>query len=574
MGQKLKINKKKVSLLLAGFILTGSIGGTVYHFMKEDKDEVKVENEIGHENIFPGLNLSVDDQDFVVLDIGNHEDIGTYFQDMKMKYCNKNDISLGVVVTTDAKTESAIYDDVEYVKGILSKYQVDFPVYLDINSLMEEDSLNTEMKTKIAKDFLEKCASNDIYVGVYGTDTNLCRFKKYCNISSYDAFLVMDSDKIKYDGTYYVVKDLKGNIRASEDLAKIIKMNGNNNSDNFVQDGSYVVKKGDQLIDIALQSGMSENELLRFNDLRKKDISEGTVIRFPSLVAPTIPSGEFKTLNEPLVGADLSYAQGSNVDWNKMKENFQFLILKCSQGMELDTHFENNVKNSNLYGIPIGAYCYNAYNLTNTISIDDFRVREEQQTDFVLNALKNKKIDYPVYLDVELPSGGNWSEFYNSEYIEVMLNTWEMKMRQSGYLPGLYFNQSGLDFLQSQVNYDLSERFELWVAGGDQYTGESKDIEFDDVVVSSVLSERPNVAIAQATDSAVNAGAGNGRGHLDINFSKKDYTVEIPLEIPEDEKFAIKEFERYPMTEIGVMSLATLGIVGVGIVRHKVKSKK
>jgi len=61
MGQKLKINKKKVSLLLAGFILTGSIGGTVYHFMKEDKDEVKVENEIGHENIFPGLNLSVDD---------------------------------------------------------------------------------------------------------------------------------------------------------------------------------------------------------------------------------------------------------------------------------------------------------------------------------------------------------------------------------------------------------------------------------------------------------------------------------------------------------------------------------
>lgn len=509
-----------------------------------------------------------------MLDIGNHEDIGTYFQDMKMKYCNKNDISLGVVVTTDAKTESAIYDDVEYVKGILSKYQVDFPVYLDINSLMEEDSLNTEMKTKIAKDFLEKCASNDIYVGVYGTDTNLCRFKKYCNISSYDAFLFMDSNKIKYDGTYYVVKDLKGNIRASEDLAKIIRMNGNNNSDNFVQDGSYVVKKVDQLIDIALQSGMSENELLRFNDLRKNDISEGTVIRFPSLVAPTIPSGEFKTLNEPLVGADLSYAQGSNVDWNKMKENFQFLILKCSQGMELDSHFENNVKNSNLYGIPIGAYCYNAYNLTNTISIDDFRVHEEKQADFVLNALKNKKIDYPVYLDIELPSGGSWSEFYNSEYIEVMLNTWEMKMRQSGYLPGLYFNQSGLDFLQSQVNYDLSERFELWVAGGDQYTGESKDIDFDDVVVSSVLSERPNVEIAQATDSAVNAGDGNGRGHLDINFSKKDYTAEIPLEIPEDEKFAIKEFERYPMTEIGVMSLATLGIVGVGIVRHKIKSKK
>ena len=199
---KLKIRKGKIAAILAGVVLTGTIGGVLYqHFSSKDSD-TKQENQVGHEDLIPLPFFSVDDEDFVVLDIGNHQDIGTFFQNQKMMFCNENDISFGVVVSTTATDEAFIYDDVEYVKGVLSEYQVDFPVYLDINELIENNSLNTEMKTKIAKDFLEKCASNDIYVGVYGTDTNLCRFKKYCNISSYDAFLVMDQEKIQYDGTW------------------------------------------------------------------------------------------------------------------------------------------------------------------------------------------------------------------------------------------------------------------------------------------------------------------------------------------------------------------------------------
>ena len=569
---KLKIRKGKIAAILAGVVLTGTIGGVLYqHFSSKDSD-TKQENQVGHEDLIPLPFFSVDDEDFVVLDIGNHQDIGTFFQNQKMKFCNENDISFGVVVSTTATDEAFIYDDVEYVKGVLSEYQVDFPVYLDINELMENNSLNTEMKTKIAKDFLEKCASNDIYVGVYGTDTNLCRFKKYCNISSYDAFLVMDQEKIQYDGTYYVVKDLKGNITASTDLAKVIQNNGNNTSNGFVQDGSYVVKANDDLIDIALQSGMSVDELLEFNEMKFSEVCEGVKLRIPSSVAPAMGTGEFVPVDTPLVGCDISYAQTDNIDWKQMKENFQFIIIKCSEGTTLDSYFNQNIKNCNTYGIPAGAYCYNGFHLDNTASLDNFISNQREQANFVLGALKNKKIDYPVYLDVEIPSGAKWEDLYNKEYVSVMFDIWVDTMEKAGYLPGLYCNQSGLDFLQSCVDYDLSEKFELWVAGGDQYTGETQDIEFQDVYPSSILESRENVSMAQATDSAVHAGAGNGRGHLDINYSEVDYTQEITEY--DGDTFPLKEFTRIPDKEIlaGCGALF-VGAVGVGVYHH-VKSKK
>lgn len=569
---KLKIRKGKIAAILAGVVLTGTIGGVLYQHFSSKEDDTKQENQVGHEDLIPLPFLAVDDEDFVVLDIGNHQDIGTFFQNQKMKFCNENDISFGVVVSTTATDEAFIYDDVEYVKGVLSEYQVDFPVYLDINELMENNSLNTEMKTKIAKDFLEKCASNDIYVGVYGTDTNLCRFKKYCNISSYDAFLVMDQEKIQYDGTYYVVKDLEGNITASTDLAKVIQNNGNNTSNGFVQDGSYVVKANDDLIDIALQSGMSVDELLEFNEMKFSEVCEGVKLRIPSSVAPAMGTGEFVPVDTPLVGCDISYAQTDNINWKQMKENFQFIIIKCSEGTTLDSYFNQNIKNCNTYGIPAGAYCYNGFHLDNTASLDNFISNQREQANFVLGALKNKKIDYPVYLDVEIPSGAKWEDLYNKEYVSVMFDIWVDTMEKAGYLPGLYCNQSGLDFLQSCVDYDLSERFELWVAGGDQYTGETRDIEFSDVRPSSVLDTLENVTIAQATDSAVNAGAGNGRGHLDINYSEVDYTQEITEY--EGDTFPLKEFTRIPDEEIlAGCGLGFAGVLGATIC-HRIKSKK
>ena len=57
-----------------------------------------------------------------------------------------------------------------------------------------------------------------------------------------------------------------------------------------------------------------------------------------------------------------------------------------------------------------------------------------------------------------------------------MLKIWKEKIDESGYIPGLYCNQSAYKFIQSCVDYDLTDMFEVWLAGGEQYYGEDVTI--------------------------------------------------------------------------------------------------
>ena len=236
---KVKVNKRLLALILAGTMTAGATA-FVPSALSNKKVE-KEENRIGYTDINPFFNFNVDEEDFVILDIGDHNTVRTHFEDRKMKYCNENDISLGIIVSPDSETESDIYDDVEYAKGIVKEYGIDFPVYLDIDRIITNDNLNNEMKTKLIKDFVEKCSANNIYVGLYGTDTNLCRVKQYCGITEYDAFVVMDKEVIEYDGSYNVYQDLEGNIESYTDVSTIIQTKALNQSNQFTNDGSYTV---------------------------------------------------------------------------------------------------------------------------------------------------------------------------------------------------------------------------------------------------------------------------------------------------------------------------------------------
>lgn len=570
---KIKLNKKGVLGLLTVGSLTLAIPIGSHLLRKNETTNI----ETGYENINPILNFNVDDNDFVILDIGDHNSVKTHFQNKKMTYCNQNNLSLGIVISSDAKTLVEIYDDVEYVKKNIQDYQVNLPVYLNIDEIITNDKLNVDMKSTLIKTFIEKCRANNIYVGISGTDTNLCRVKKYCDIPSCDAYLIMDQKEIKYDGTYNIYKDLENNIIKKSDLKESVSRKNLNNKTNFVQDGFYKMKKQDDITDIALQYDLSVNELLEFNGLSKKELTEGTILRIPSItIRNVVGSGTYKKAKTPLRGCDLSYAQGSDINWDALEENFEFIILKCSQGIKMDSSFEENAKNCNLNGIPIGAYCYNNYTKKNCSNMDEFRKNQEAQADFVLSLVKNHDITYPVYFDIEAPNGKELKEQLSKEQVEIMLDIWYRKMNLSGYTPGLYCNKSGFEYLQSCVNYDLTEKLEVWLAGGNQYSAKKKDIELEDVKPSSLLSENNNIPMAQSTDSAINGGAGNSKGHLDINYSLIDYSKEITTLKDPEETFAIKEFNRYDQELIFGSSIATVaGLASIlGINRIKKKTKR
>lgn len=579
--KNLKVSKKFLALLLSGALVVGGAG-----LVLSNKGDISnVENKVGHSDfsIVRCLDIdtfNIDNNDFVVLDIGDHDSVGTHFQDTKLSYCNENDISLGIIISSSANDEVSIYDDVEYVKGIVRDYKIDFPVYLNIDDIMTNDDLNVEMKTKIIKNFLEKCSSNNIYVGVYGTDTNLCRMREYCNITDYDAYLVMDNIEVLYEGTYNICKNLDGEIEASFDLSKSIENKRLNLSNRFVNDGTYVFGGNDDLIDIALRYGLSVNELLEFNDLSKDEVSSGTKLRIPCIIDSKSFStdGEYELLDEPIRGCDISYAQGKNINWDKISENFEYVILKCSQGLNVDSCFEENIKNCNLYDIPVGVYCYNGYSNKDCIDIEDFTSKQNKQADFVLSNLKNKKIDYPVYFDIEAPNGTDIRNYVTKEQVNVMLDIWNKKMSNSGYLPGIYCNQSGFKYIQSCVDYPLSDKFQVWIAGGDQYG--KYNIDFEDVKPSSVLyNDAYGVSMAQSTDGAANAGAGNSNGYLDINYSLVDYSNSKEDNEELNVDYKIKDFNRYDFGLIGIGLASTLALAGGVVIgvksikKNKVKSK-
>ena len=143
---RLKVSKSILSLLVAGTIAVGSTGliGTLV-LKHHEAENPKAENSIGHSDFGLVTAWALDDRDFVILDIGDHDTIETHFQDKKITYLNEHDISLGVIVSTSAEKEADIYDDVEYVKSVLKEYKVDFPVYIDVNGKEPPNQLGKDV---------------------------------------------------------------------------------------------------------------------------------------------------------------------------------------------------------------------------------------------------------------------------------------------------------------------------------------------------------------------------------------------------------------------------------------------
>ena len=551
---RIKFSKNILSLLLASTITMGTVGTTalVSNLIVNRKGPSKQhsttsennheENYLeGHED-FIITEWNLDDNDFVILDIGDHDTVETIDQENKIQLCNENDISLGIIISSDAQNEADIYNDVEYVKGIVSKYDINLPVYLNIDTIIENDELNLEMKTKLITDFLEKCYINRINVGIHGTDTNLCRLKQHCNITGYSAYLVMDKRTIRYDGEYKIIKDLDGNIK-SKSLKDITTSETMNNSDNFQLDGLYILNTKDDITDISLTYGLSVEDLLAFNNITYEDLKPGLRLRIPSVIGGVYRTemGNFRKPETPIRGADISYAQGDRIDWEEMAENFEFIIIRCSLGTQIDERYEENAASCSLYGIPIGIYCFNDFTNANCTNIEEFTEKQQEQADFVLELLKDKEITYPVYLDIEPPNNVDIKTLITEEQVEIMLDNWTTKIKNAGYIPGLYCNQSTYQYLASCVDYELSDKMQIWIAGGEQYTGETISIDIDMIQPSVVLEKDYGATIAQSTDSAINGGAGNHRGHLDVNFSTVDYSEQLSSDYATQ---TLKPFER------------------------------
>ncbi len=150
-------------------------------------------------------------------------------------------------------------------------------------------------------------------------------------------------------------------------------------------------------------------------------------------------------------GIDVSSYQG-RVDWSKVKPYIDFAIIRCGWGNDTtrqdDLYYERNAEECARLNIPFGVYLY-SYATT----LDDAR----SEVAHTLRLIKDKKLLYPVYLDVESKRQMNMRK---DDLIEIVKYYCE-EMEKNGYYVGIYAN---LNTLRNNLDSTELDPFDKWVA--------------------------------------------------------------------------------------------------------------
>ena len=147
-------------------------------------------------------------------------------------------------------------------------------------------------------------------------------------------------------------------------------------------------------------------------------------------------------------GIDVSAYQGK-IDWETVADyGMGFAILRITEkGNKTDSTFEQNYKGCTQHGIPVGVYKY---------SYAKSPAQAEQEAEVVLKVLNKRKLDFPVFYDLE------WSEQrkLGSTAVEKIALAFLNKIQAAGYKVGIYCN---VDWYQNVLTAAL-KKYDCWIA--------------------------------------------------------------------------------------------------------------
>ena len=131
-----------------------------------------------------------------------------------------------------------------------------------------------------------------------------------------------------------------------------------------------------------------------------------------------------------LYGVDISEHNGF-VDFDELKNNgVQFVMVRCSYGMNEDSNFLDNVCEANEAGLLVGAYHY-SYALTPE--------RAYEEAKYVCDLIKNSGVflGLPIFLDMEDADGYKQNRGITHERINEICKTF-INYVKNHYDCGLY----------------------------------------------------------------------------------------------------------------------------------------
>lgn len=151
-------------------------------------------------------------------------------------------------------------------------------------------------------------------------------------------------------------------------------------------------------------------------------------------------------------GVDVSKWQGSKIDWAKVKAaGIDYAILRAGYGSYIsqkDPTFERNYAECKRLSIPVGVYWY-----VYTKTLDG--IKQEVKT--LLEAIKGKQFEYPIYLDIENEAQASMTKAALTQMIETGCTALE----QAGYFAGVYTYTN----FASYMDYaGLAKKYTMWLA--------------------------------------------------------------------------------------------------------------
>ncbi len=157
-----------------------------------------------------------------------------------------------------------------------------------------------------------------------------------------------------------------------------------------------------------------------------------------------------------LIGIDVSKWNGT-IDWNAVKNSgISYVIVRSgyrgsSAGKLIeDPYFDSNMKGATAAGLKVGVYFYSQ-------AIDEVEAVEEAS--MVLEQIRNYKITYPVFIDVER-SGGRGDKIDNNTRTAVC-KAFCQTIQNAGYTAGVYSNKL---WMEQQVNMAELNAYKVWLA--------------------------------------------------------------------------------------------------------------
>ena len=147
-------------------------------------------------------------------------------------------------------------------------------------------------------------------------------------------------------------------------------------------------------------------------------------------------------------GVDVSSWQGT-INWKTVADyGMGFAILRITEkGNVIDSTFEANYKGCTVNSIPVGVYKY-------SYAVNVSEIQHEAKK--VIEVLNGRKLDYPVFLDIEDKCQENLSK----SLMMQMIDAFREIIIKAGYQFGIY---CGYSWYQYQLPDD-AKKYDCWLA--------------------------------------------------------------------------------------------------------------